>query len=139
MPAGRFVVGLEETTYLTVVCPLLALPDFRRSFAASVATALAALPVPNDVCEAEAWAIIEDAEFAKNDNRSLLGSLNDVAFHADTLLHYERRVNLAALEHVQSQLNHMPHAGREPAFPEDAARLLFAPASSAPHPRSGLP
>jgi hypothetical protein len=95
-------------------------------------TEVAALPVPDDVCEAEAWAIIEESEFAKNDNRSLLGSLNDVAFQADTLLHYEHRVNLAALEHVQSQLNHMPHAGREPAFPDDAARLLFAPAD-VPH------
>ena len=116
---------------MTVVCPLLELPDFLRSFAASVATALAALQIPDAVCEGEAWAIIEGARFAKNDNRSLLGSLNDVAFHADTLLHDERRMTLAALENVQSQLNHMPHVGREPASPDEAARLLFAPASSA--------
>jgi hypothetical protein len=32
--AGYLVVGLEETTYLTVVCPILALPDFILSFAA---------------------------------------------------------------------------------------------------------
>ena len=35
------------------------------------------------------------------------------------------RVNLAALEEVQAQLNHMPHVGREPAFPDQATRLLF--------------
>jgi hypothetical protein len=130
-PAGAFVVGLEETTYLTVVCPLLRLPDFHRSFAASVATALSALPVPRDVCEVEAWAIIDGTRFAKNDNRSLLGSLNDVAFHVDVLLENQRRVSLAVLDHVQGQLNHMPHVHREPAFPDQAARLLFAPAPSA--------
>jgi hypothetical protein len=124
-------IGLEETTYLTVVFPLLELPDFSRSFAASVATALEATGVPRAVCEREAWAIIEHTRFAKNDNRSLLGLLNDVAFHADVLLESERRVNLAALEHVQAQLNRMPHVGREPAFPDQATRLLFASAASA--------
>jgi hypothetical protein len=130
-PAGSFVVGLEETTYLTVVCPLLRLPDFHRVFAASVATALSALPVPRDLCEAEAWAIIDGTCFAKNDNRSLLGSLNDVAFHVDVLLENRRRVSLAVLAYVQGQLNHMPHVHRDPAFPDQAARVLFAPASSA--------
>ncbi len=77
-------------------------------------------------CEREAWAIIEDARFARNDNRSLLGSLNDVAFHVDALLEKERRVTLAALEQVQVELNHMPHVGREPAFSDQATRLLFA-------------
>lgn len=89
-------VGLEETTYLTVVFPLLGLPEFLRSFAASVATALEATGVSRADCEREAWAIIEDARFARNDNRSLLGSLNDVAFHVDALLEKERRVTLAA-------------------------------------------
>jgi uncharacterized protein DUF6933 len=124
------VVGIEEATYLTVVCPLLQLPDFSRAFAASAAAALQAIGIAPATCEREAWAIIEEARFAKNDNRSLLGSLNDVAFHVSVRLENERRISLAALERVQNELNRMPHVGRATAFPHQAVRLLFAPAVS---------
>jgi hypothetical protein len=125
------VVGIEETTYLSVVCPLIQMPDFPRAFAASVAAALEAIGVARTICERKAWALIDGARFAKNDNRSLLGSLNGVAFHVDVLLEHKWRVSLATLEQVQNELNQMPHVGRAPAFPDQAVRLLFAPAASA--------
>src|SRR6185503_20665383 len=81
-PVGDFVVGLEEATYLTVLCPLLPLPDFYRAFAASFAAHLDVLGVAGDVVEAEVDAFIGHPRPAKNDNRRLLGSLNDVAFNA---------------------------------------------------------
>lgn len=128
--AGYLVVGLEETTYLTVVCPILALPDFILAFAASVATALETLGIPDRVVDGEIRPIVEDSHFAKNDNRSLLGSVNDVAFHASVLLEHERTMELATLERVQAKLNQMPHVNRSPAFPDQATRLLFMPAKS---------
>jgi hypothetical protein len=128
--AGYLVVGLEETTYLTVVCPMLPLPQFLLSLAASVATALEALGVPGRVVHGEIQQIVEHSHFAKNDNRSLLGSVNDVAFHASVLLEHERQMGLATLQRVQAKLNRMPHVNREPAFPDQATRLLFSPAHS---------
>lgn len=80
-PLGPLAVGLEETTYLTVVCPLFTLPDFLVAFASSTAIALRDLGVASRDAGAEATAIVTGARFAKNDNRSLLGSVNDVAFH----------------------------------------------------------
>jgi hypothetical protein len=44
--AGRVVVALEESTYLTIVCPLLRLPDFVAAFATSVGAALEDLGIP---------------------------------------------------------------------------------------------
>jgi hypothetical protein len=128
--AGYLVVGLEETTYLTVICPILVLPDFTLSFAASVATALETLGIPDGVVHREISHIIEHSRFARNDNRSLLGSVNDVAFHASVLLEQERTMELATLERVRTKLNQMPHVNRSPAFPDQATRLLFMPAQS---------
>lgn len=129
--SGPVLVALEETTYLTVVCPLLPLPQCLLSFAASVATQLGILGVPDTVIEIEVKGILERARFAKNDNRSLLGSVNDVAFHADVRLENERRLDLGMLQQVQAELNGMPHVHRKPAFPDQAVRLLFSPAVSA--------
>jgi hypothetical protein len=123
--AGRIVVALEESTYLTIVCPLVPLPAFASTFALSVATALHGLGIPAAVVDSEVAAIVEGTSFARNDNRSLLGSVNDVAFHTDVRLEDARRGDRSALERVQNELNEMPHVHREPPFPSQAVRLLF--------------
>jgi Domain of unknown function (DUF6933) len=130
-PSGPLAVALEETTYLTVVCPLLTLPDFLIAFASSTAVALQDLGVASRDAAPEAAAIVSGARFAKNDNRSLLGSVNDVAFHVLVRLEGERRLTADVLENVQRELNRMPHVNREPSFPDQAVRLLFREASSA--------
>jgi uncharacterized protein DUF6933 len=126
--SGPLLIGVEEITYLTIVCPLLPLPQFLHSFAASVATQLEILGVPAAVIEIEVAGILDRAHFAKNDNRSLLGSVNDVAFHVDVLLESEHPFDLGTLQKVQAELNEMPHVHREPAFPDQAVRLLFSSA-----------
>ena len=130
-PAGDFVVGLEETTYLTVVCPLLPFPDFYLAFAASFATHLGVLGVAHEVVEAEVSAFICHARPAKNDNRRLLGSLNDVAFNAFVRFEHKHHVDLSFIQRVQEELNEMPHVKRQPAFPNEATKLFFATAGSA--------
>ena len=129
-PSGPLTVGLEETTYLTVVCPLFTLPDFLVAFANSTAIALRDLGISSREADTEATAIVEGARFAKNDNRSLIGSLNDVAFHVLVRLEGERRLTAAVLQNAQQGLNRMPHVNREPAFPDQAVRLLFSEAST---------
>ena len=96
--AGRVVVALEESTYLTIVCPLVRFPDFVRVFAASVGAALEGLDIPIGLIQSEVSGIVEGASFVRNDNRSLLGSVNDVAFHATVLLEDARRNDPAAFE-----------------------------------------
>jgi hypothetical protein len=126
--AGYLVVGLEENTYLTVLCPLLPQPEFIHTFGAAVEVALGALGLPAGVAQGEAQAIVKEAAFAKNDNRSLLGSVNDVAFHVSVALEDERRITVATLRRIQLQLNQMPHVNREPPFPDQAVRFLLGEA-----------
>jgi hypothetical protein len=128
--AGLLAVGLEETTYLTVVCPLLGLPEFLLVFAASLEAVLTDLGVRPPVSEAEAHAIVRGAHFAKNDSRSLLGSVNDVAFHLSVRLEGEARITMPTLRKIQLELNRMPHVNRKPPFPDQAVRVLFDEASS---------
>lgn len=107
------------------MCPLLPLPPFLTAFAASVATALDGLGIPAGIINKEVAAIVEGTSFARNDNRSLLDSVNDVAFHADVQLEQARRGDLSALERAQRELNEMPHVHREPPFPSQVVRLMF--------------
>ena len=123
--AGHVVVALEETAYLTVVCPLVPLPIFPRALAASVGAALEDLGIPTDTAYLESLAIADRATFAKNDNRSLIGSVNDVAFHAQVWLEDAPPGDLDALGWVQRKLNDMPHVGRKPSYPSDAVRMMY--------------
>lgn len=127
-PLGVLAVGLEETTYLTIVCPLVTLPDFLLIFAGATATALRDIGIGDRDADSEATALIRGARFVKNDNRSLLGSVNDVAFHVIVRLEDERRLTPSALRKTQRELNGMPHVNREPAFPDQAIQLLFSDA-----------
>lgn len=124
-PSGDLVAGLEETTYLTVVCALAQHRAFIDVFASAVETALTDLGVASRVARAEASAIAARPAFAKNDNRSLLGSLNDVAFHVVAAVEDERRIDAFTLRRIQKQLNGMPHVHREPAFPDQAVTFLL--------------
>jgi len=125
---GHLVVGVEEHTYLTVLCPLLPQPEFIHAFAASVEAAFGALGLPVRIAQRETQAIVKEGVFAKNDNRSLLGSVNDVAFHASVLLEDERHITFETLHRIQMELNQMPHVHREPPFPDQAVRSLFGEA-----------
>jgi hypothetical protein len=98
---------------------------FPRVFAASVGAVLEDLGISIDVAYEEATAIAEGAMFAKNDNRSLLGSVKDVSFHAQLRLENDAPGDLAALARVQRELNDMPHVHRHPSFPSQAVRLLL--------------
>ncbi len=129
-PVGPVVVALEETTYLTLVFPLFPLPDFNAAFAAALASQLSVLDVPEAAVEAEVEAIVHRARFAKNDNRSLLGSVNDVAFHVIAELGGSRRLSPDVIERAQTRLNGMPHVHREPSFPDQATTLLFRQSDS---------
>ena len=114
-----------------MVCPLLSFPDFYRAFAASFATHREVLGVAQEVVEAEVSAFIGHPRPARNDNRRLLGSLNDVAFNAFVRFEHKHHVNLRFIQRVQQELNEMPHVKRQPAFPNEATRLFFATAASA--------
>lgn len=128
-PQGLIGVGLEETTYLTVVFHLVPGPDFVRVFATAVGEALLDLGLPLTVVTREAATIAALGSPARNNNRRLIGSVNDVAFMTQGYLEGEP-VTEHSMRVAQRKLNDMPHVTREPSFPSAAVRLLFAEGAS---------
>jgi hypothetical protein len=124
-PFGHVVVGLEETTYLTVVFRLNMLPAIIGDLAASAAAALTDIGIEHETARREARSILADPRFAKNDNRSVLGSVNDVAWQVSCEIEDARRITADLLRRAQVRLNHMPHVKRDPSFPDQAVRRLF--------------
>ncbi|MEQ1731775.1 MAG: hypothetical protein ABL982_25665 [Vicinamibacterales bacterium] len=124
--AGHLVVALEEVTYLTLVFPFEPFPVFLHNFSAALSMALRDLGVPTAIAEAEAEAVVLQSRFAKNDNRSLQGSVTDVTSHAGWRLEGARRWDFEAIRKAQRHLNHMPHCRHEPSLPSDGVRLLFS-------------
>jgi hypothetical protein len=123
---GDFVVAVNEVTYLGVVFPLVPLPDFLSEFGHAVGTLLQALGFSDELVRSEAEPFLVRTGFAKNTNRSLVGTLNDLCIHVDAALDAERRIDRDALLRIQVHLSEIPHVNRECSFPRDATQLLFA-------------
>ncbi len=125
-PEGDLVVAVNEVTYLGVVFRLVPLPDFLSEFGHAVGTLLQALGFPDELVRAEAEPFLVRTVFAKNSNRSLLGTLNDLCIHVDAALEEEGRIDRDALLRTQLHLSEIPHVNRDSAFPREAAELLFS-------------
>ncbi len=129
-PQGCFCLALNERTYLTIVFPFVERQWFFRTFASAVAVELEHLGFSESIIMAETGPLFVHGVLAKNSNRSLLGSVNDVAFHLACELERAGRGDLDTLAEIQHELNMMPHADREPLLPAEAATLLLAEAAS---------
>jgi hypothetical protein len=126
LPEGDVVVALNELTYLPVIFPLMPLPDLLAGFGYAVGRLLEDLEMPERVCRTEAQAFLSGTSFAKNGNRSLVGSLNDVCYHVDVALQDAGNADPDTLHATQLRLSRMPHSKLEWHFPDKAAQLLFA-------------
>ena len=128
LPGRACCVALNETTYLTLAFPLLSVPAFEGVFAAALRLELEHMRIPAGVIGAELAPFFEKVTFAKNSNRSLLGSLNDVCFHFARRIRHEGSIKPSALVAVQHGLNRMPHSCRDIPFPDQATSLLLSAA-----------
>ena len=131
LPEGCFCVALNEVTYMTVLFPLLPLPAFLGAFAAAMALELEHIGIPDAVIETEMQPFFDEVLLAKNSNRSLLGSLNDVCLQFDWAMEKADHSDPYALVRIQQQLNEMSHMNREVSFPVEAVALLLCEEGSA--------
>ncbi len=128
---GDFVVAVNELTYLGLVVPLSPIPRLLSEFGHSVGSLLQALGYDDDLVRSEAEPFLLHTAFAKNSNRSLIGTLNDLCIHVDAAFQAEKTIDRAALLRVQMHLSEIPHVNRDCAFPREAAELLFSEAANA--------
>jgi hypothetical protein len=125
-PEADLVIAVNEITYLAVIFPIAPLPEFLLEFGHAVGTLLEALGYGDEIVRAEAEPFLLHTAFAKNSNRSLVGTLNDLCLHVDAALEAEKDVDREALLRIQVRLAEIPHLKRDCAFPREAAELLFA-------------
>jgi hypothetical protein len=126
LPEGDFCVAMHEATYLTLVFPLAPLPAFLGHLTAALVFELELLGIPGPTIAAELRDSFERIEFARQSNRSLLGSLNDVAHQLGWALERETEFDPGVLLSIQHELNEMPHSNRDIPFPDQAVSLLFS-------------
>ena len=125
-PHGRFCLALNEKTYLTILFPFVGLPQFHQAFASAVELELVHLGVSASVVALETELLLQCSAFAKNTNRSLVGSLNDVARCFKSELDMAGSADSGTLLAIQHEFNMMPHVGQEEPFPAYAVAQLFA-------------
>ena len=118
---GNLVVMANAQTMLTLLFPLGALDDFAVFFELRFQRELIRMGIPARLIEREIEAQ-GPVEFAKNRDRSLLGSVNDLAYQVHAKLEDEHVITPPLLDRVQGYLNGIPHVKRSPSFASDAVR-----------------
>jgi hypothetical protein len=113
----------------TLMCVLVRLAPARTvfdRFAELVGRLLVSFGVDSDTAEIETTALREHLSFARNANRSLLGSLNDLAYMARAwAADFVHEADGGEYEGFHDRLNDTPHVKRDPSFAVDAVRAHF--------------
>ncbi len=125
-PLGKpMVLTAEASTMLTLLLPLSELSMSMVIFREALQRELRRLEIPAEAIASEVDAL-EDITIAKNNDRSTMGSLTQLASDLEYMVDYDlergRQVDLQAL---QTKLNQTPHVKRRESFAEDAVRGLF--------------
>lgn len=115
----NLVIALNERTCLTVVFPLAPKGHFRFQFASALAHVLEDLRLPPEVVRLESASIAVEP-LVRLADRSLKGTLDDLAFFCDIELGYHDDLRI-----VQLNLNEIPHPNRNPCVPIQAVNRLF--------------
>jgi hypothetical protein len=117
----RFVLLMSAATRVPVIVSARDLANLPRTFADSLQAILYELQLPPAAVQREVEAS-RDTVLAATDSKSMLGSLNDFAYHAQHRLRVEPDVNLVALS---AHLADMPVIAMNFGFPVERARELL--------------
>lgn len=71
----------------------------------------------------------DEVAYAKTNNKSVLGSMNDLAFHYKYNIQAEGGVHSFAVPSIIQKLNHMPMGAIEYRYPVEALRVMFETAT----------
>ena len=117
----RFVLLMSASTRVPVVMSARDLANLTRNFPDALAAVLGRLRLSPPAVEREV-AASREVVLATTDSRSMLGSLNDFAWHAQQRLRDEPSLDLVDLS---VSLAHMPVIAMDFGFPRDAAARVL--------------
>ncbi len=92
----QFVMCTNELSKLTVIVPFKEASSLRERFRTAVGDLLQAINIPSPVLNRE-LAEMASINFARTQNRSLLGNMNDLALPAGDSIHGDPEVNLLSV------------------------------------------
>lgn len=67
----------------------------------------------------------QEIQYSNTNSKSVLGSMNDLAFHYKHHILYEGGVHSSALPSIIKKLNHMPMGAIEYNFPIEALKAMY--------------
>jgi hypothetical protein len=122
---GDLIMLTNERSLLTVAVPTELPGDFHTQFRIRAANMLVGIGITPDVIRQE----IDEMNpllYAKTASRSILGSMNDLAFHFQHYATLAVEEDDFSLSRVELALNQMPHGPLDYKYAADAARELLA-------------
>lgn len=124
MPYGELLLFVNERSLLTVAIPgedvRFILPQLRQR----VDNLLKRFNVPNRLVIAEIRNM-GNVLITKTASRSVLGSMNDVAFNYQAMVEYDETGRIQKLGELELKLSSMPHKPLNYGFPIDIALKLL--------------
>jgi hypothetical protein len=124
MPFGELLLFLNERSLLTAAIPgedvKFILPQLRQR----VDNLLKRFNVPNRLVIAEIRNM-GNVLITKTASRSVLGSMNDVAFNYQAMVEYDKTGRIQKLGELELKLSSMPHKPLNYGFPIDIALKLL--------------
>jgi hypothetical protein len=121
--AGDLIMFVNEKTLITVAIPTFFTEELISTFRSRVLNLLLMLDVPIQQIEQEINHYHE-VEYAKTASRSVLGSMNDIAFNYQYIAERGVDVGPLSLSDAEYKLSNMPSISRD-FFPADAAKNLL--------------
>lgn len=124
MPFGELLLFVNERSLLTVAIPgeevKFILPQLRQK----LDNLLKRFNVPNRLVRAEIG-YMDNVLITKTASRSVLGSMNDIAFNYQVMVQYDETDRIQNLGELELTLSSMPHKPLDYGFPIDIALKLL--------------
>ncbi|MFH2068284.1 MAG: hypothetical protein ABII89_02315 [Candidatus Omnitrophota bacterium] len=121
----RFVLFVNAKTLLTIFIPFKPKERLLQRFQPALLKELLRLGVLPDKA-VEETSKFRNFSLGKNTDKSVVGSMNELAFEYKILLDLQvKRHGTLDLEAVQALANETPHVKREHSFPEEYVHELF--------------
>jgi len=123
--AGDLIIIVNELSLVTVAIPVWESENLIPLFYARVENLFWMIGVPQNVIEREINHL-NPVQFAKTASRSILGSMNDIAWHYQIMAEEAEFKTHLSLSDAEFQLSQVPYGALNYRFASDVAKDLLA-------------
>ena len=123
--AGDLIVFVNERSLVTVAIPAWEAENLVSLFLARVKNLLRMIGVSQEIIDKEI-SHYDKVQFAKTASRSVLGSMNDIAWNYQVISEEAEYVTRLSLSEAEFKLSQMPSGVLKYGLPSDVAKELLA-------------